>query len=224
MTFSIVARCALTGQFGIAIASSSPAVGARCTYALAGVGAVASQNVTDPRLGPQALHLMAQGASAPETIAILAREAPHAAFRQILAVDKAGRSGVHSGPNALGVWADACGPDVAAGGNMLANPAIPQTLVDAFTAANGPLGSRLIRAMRAGLALGGEAGPIHSSGLKIVDTESWPLTDLRCDWTESCPIDALGELWALWEPQMRAYVTRALNPATAPSYGVPGNA
>ncbi|GIR51209.1 MAG: hypothetical protein CM15mP60_2700 [Alphaproteobacteria bacterium] len=54
MTFSIVARCAKTGQFGMAVASSSPAVAARCAYARAGVGAAASQNVTDPRLGPAA--------------------------------------------------------------------------------------------------------------------------------------------------------------------------
>ena len=106
---------------GVAVASSSPAVAARCAHARAGVGAVASQNVTDPALGARALHLMAGGATAAEAVAILARQ-PHAAWRQILAVDGAGVTGLHSGPKALGTWSAARGPDVASGGNLLADP------------------------------------------------------------------------------------------------------
>ena len=71
MTFSIAGRCAKTGMFGVAISSSSPAVGARCAHARAGVGAFGTQNVTDPRLGPQGLDLMATGASAEQAIATL---------------------------------------------------------------------------------------------------------------------------------------------------------
>lgn len=224
MTFSLVARCATTGQFGVAIASSSPAVAARCAHAEAGIGAVASQNVTDPRLGPQALRLMAAGATAAEAVAILARVAPHAAYRQILAVDNQGRPAIHSGPNALGIFAEASAANVAAGGNMLAVSGVPQAMVDGFLASQGHLGDRLILAMRAGLALGGEAGPVHSAGLKLVDNQAWPLADLRCDWTEACPIDALADLWSLYKPQMQAYITRALDPRSAPTYGVPGNA
>ncbi len=223
MTFSLVARCASTGQFGVAIASSSPAVAARCAHARAGIGAVASQNVTDPRLGPQALRLMRAGASAPETIAILARVAPFAAYRQVLAVDSQGRSAIHSGPQALGIFAQAQAANVAAGGNMLAGPGVPQAMVDSFLASQGPLGDRLIQAMQAGLALGGEAGPVRSAGLKLVDDQDWPLADLRCDWTLDCPIAALDALWRLYKPQMQAYVTRALDPRSAPSFGVPGN-
>ena len=77
MTFSLVARCAKTGMFGVAISSSSPAVGARCSHARAGVGAVASQNVTDPRLGPLALDLMQGGKSAAEAIAAVREQAQH---------------------------------------------------------------------------------------------------------------------------------------------------
>ena len=90
MTFSLVARCAETGQFGVAISSSSPAVAARCAYARAGVGAVASQNVTDPRLGPRALDLMTDGASAGAAIQALQQNADHMAYRQVLAVDGLG--------------------------------------------------------------------------------------------------------------------------------------
>src|SRR6185437_1602224 len=90
MTFSIVARCSRTGMFGVAISSSSPAVAARCSYAQAGVGAVASQNVTDPSLGPRALELMARGATAAEANAIVMRGTAYGEYRQVLAVDTQG--------------------------------------------------------------------------------------------------------------------------------------
>ncbi|HEX9858631.1 MAG TPA: DUF1028 domain-containing protein [Paracoccaceae bacterium] len=223
MTFSLVARCVRTGQFGIAISSSSPAVAARCAHARAHVGAVASQNVTDPALGPLALDLMAQGLSAPEAISRLVATTQHIDFRQLLAVDAQGRTAIHSGAQVLGIWGAASAENVAAGGNLLANDTIPQVLVDAFLAAKGHLGDRLIAAMKAGLDAGGEAGPIHSAGLKIVDRLSWPCVDLRCDWSEDCPLEVLDQAWKIYHPQIAAYVQRAENPAVAPSYGVPGD-
>jgi uncharacterized Ntn-hydrolase superfamily protein len=223
MTFSIVARCASSGLFGVAVSSSSPAVAARCAHARAGVGAVASQNVTDPRLGRRALDLMALGASAAEAVAVLGRTGGPMAYRQVLAVDAAGGTAIHSGPKALGTWAEAKAENVACGGNMLADPGVPQAMVEAFLGSTGPLGDRLIGAMRAALAAGGEAGPVHSAGLLLVREVEWPVADLRVDWTEACPIAALSDLWALYAPQLDAYVTRALDPAAAPSYGVPGD-
>jgi uncharacterized Ntn-hydrolase superfamily protein len=222
MTFSLVARCRTSGMFGVAVASSSPAVAARCAYARAGVGAVASQNVTDPTLGPRGLELMAQGATGAEAVAIL-RRTPHAAWRQILVVDAAGGAAIHSGPNALGTWAEAVGPDVACGGNLLADARVPQMMAEAFGASSGPLGDRLIVAMRAALALGGEAGPIQSAGMKLVREVAWPVADLRVDWSEGDPVAELAALWERYAPQLDAYVTRALDPREAPSYGVPGD-
>ncbi|MEL6219601.1 MAG: DUF1028 domain-containing protein [Pseudomonadota bacterium] len=224
MTFSIVARCAETGMFGVAVASSSPAVAARCAFTKAGVGAVATQNITDPTLGSRALDLMELGASAPETIGILQSTARHMEYRQVTAVDAAGRAAIHSGPNALGVWAEALAENVACGGNLLANPDVPRAMVEAFVASTGALGDRLVHIMRAAIAAGGEAGPIHSAGMKLVREVSWPVADLRVDWTDDCPLEALASLWELYQPQLEAYVTRALNPSDAPSYGVPGDA
>ncbi|MGB2311056.1 MAG: DUF1028 domain-containing protein, partial [Candidatus Puniceispirillaceae bacterium] len=89
--------------------------------------------------------------------------------------------------------------------------------------AGGHLGDRLIAAMQAGLAAGGEAGDLHSAGLLIVDQQQWPLVDLRCDWTTDCPIAAVATAWEIYKPQMDDYLTRALNPASAPSYAVPGD-
>ena len=107
MTFSLVARCEATGMFGVAISSSSPAVAARCSYARAGVGAVASQNITDPTLGPAVLDLMQGGLSADAAIARLQTSARFMEYRQVLAVDGGGRCAIHSGPNSLGIWTQA---------------------------------------------------------------------------------------------------------------------
>ncbi|MDN3713950.1 DUF1028 domain-containing protein [Paracoccus cavernae] len=223
MTFSLVARCPETGMFGVAIASSSPAVAARCAYTRAGVGAVATQNVTDPRLGPMGLDLLESGLGAQETIDEIRRRATFAEYRQVLAVDRNGRVAIHSGPNSLGIWTEARGEGVASGGNLLANDGVPAAIVAGFLAASGHIGDRLIAAMRAGLAAGGEAGPVHSAGMQIAHRQSWPLADLRCDWTEDCPIEAIASAWEVYKPQIDAYVLRALDPRAAPSYGVPGD-
>ena len=223
MTFSLVARCAETGMFGVAISSSSPAVSARCAFARAGTGAVASQNITDPTLGPLALDLMQAGATAAQAIARTKADSAFIDYRQVLVIDAAGGTAIHSGPNALGIWAEAQGRDVASGGNLLANSGVPQAIVAGFESSTGHLGDRLIAAMRAGVAAGGEAGPVHSAGLRLVDKVSWPVADLRCDWTDDCPIEALASLWDIYKPQLAAYVQRALDPRAAPSYGVPGD-
>ena len=223
MTFSLVARCVETGMFGVAISSSSPAVAARCAFARAGTGAVASQNITDPTLGPLALDLMQAGATAAQAIARIRADSAFIDYRQVLVIDAAGGTAIHSGPNALGIWAEAQGRDVASGGNLLANSGVPQAIVAGFESSTGHLGDRLIAAMRAGVAAGGEAGPVHSAGLRLVDKISWPIADLRCDWTDDCPIEALASLWDIYKPQLAAYVQRALDPRAAPSYGVPGD-
>lgn len=224
MTFSIVARCARTGQFGIAVSSSSPAVASRCAFARAGVGVVASQNVTDPRLGPLGLDLMERGVSAVECRDVLVRTYAFSEFRQLAILDRHGVAAVWSGARTLGCHATALGQDVASAGNLLANETVPQAVVEDFLGSDPSwaLGERLMRAMRAGLEAGGEAGPVRSAGMLIVDRQSWPLADLRVDWDDA-PIARLADLWTLWQPQMDDYVTRCLNPLTAPSYGVPGD-
>lgn len=222
MTFSIVARCTRTGQFGMAISSSSPAVAARCAHVRAGVGAVASQNITDPALGPLLLDQLEAGLSAAEALAAVADGRPHIDYRQLLVVDAAGRTAIHSGRQVLGLWGEARATDCAAGGNLLAAELVPMAMVEAFTGATGHLGERLMRALEAGLSAGGEAGPVHSAGLKVADRLSWPVVDLRIDWADN-PIGMLRAAWDVYAPQMAAYVQRAEDPTLAPSYGVPGD-
>ncbi len=222
MTFSLVARCEKTGMFGMVISSSSAAVAARCAHARAGVGVVASQNITDPALGPRVLDLLAGGMAADAAIAGL-QGTRFLEFRQVLVVDKAGNSAMHSGANVLGVWGEAKGANAASGGNLLANSGVPTAMLDAFLASKGHLGDRLISVLQAGHAAGGEAGPVQSAGLLLVDRLAWPCADLRVDWSDD-PIGDLAALWALYKPQMAAYVQRAEDPTQAPSYGVPGDA
>jgi uncharacterized Ntn-hydrolase superfamily protein len=221
VTFSIIARCPATGMFGMAISSSSPAVAARCAHARAGVGVVATQNITDPALGPAGLDLMAQGASAAQALEILVATRPHMAFRQLALIDRVGRTSVHSGARTLGVHALAQSENAAAAGNLLADPGVPQAMLAAFAAIDGQLGDRLMAALAAGLAAGGEAGPVHSAGLLLVRDVAWPVADLRVDWHDE-PIGALAALWALYQPQLDDYVRRALDPDDAPRFGVPG--
>ena len=223
MTFSLVARCRDTGMFGVAIASSSPAVAARCVYSRAGVGAASSQNVTDPTLGPLVLDLMQDGLSADEAIAEVRIRGRFIEYRQVLAIDVEGRTALHSGPNSLGVWTEAQGLDVVSAGNLLANEDVPQAIVEVFGQSTGHLGDRLVAALRAGLAAGGEAGPVHSAGMQLADRVPWPVADLRCVWSLACPIEAVAEAWEIYRPQLDAYVQRALDPRAAPSYGVPGD-
>jgi uncharacterized Ntn-hydrolase superfamily protein len=223
VTFSIAARCAETGMFGIAISSSSPAVAARCAHARAGVGAVCTQNITDPALGPLLLDAMAAGATAMGAVGRIVAERADIEYRQLTAIDRAGGTAEFSGAHTLGLHDAAVGENAVAAGNLLADRAVPSAMIDAFQAASGPLGTRLVASLQAGLARGGEAGLVHSAGLLLVDGVSWPVADLRVDWHETDPIGALEALWELYRPQLQAYIDRALDPAAAPGFGVPGD-
>jgi uncharacterized Ntn-hydrolase superfamily protein len=223
MTLSLTARCVRTGQFGIAISSSSPAVAARCAWARAGVGAACTQNITDPRLGTVLLDRMAAGESAAEAMAAVVASEPLIAWRQLSAIDTEGRTASWSGEGTLGTHATAEGADCVAAANLLADERVPLEMAAAFAARpDDDLGTRLVAALASGLAAGGEAGPVHSAGLLIVDDVPWPVTDLRVDWSDD-PVGDLSSLWRLWRPQAAAYRQRALDPAASPSYGVPGD-
>lgn len=222
MTFSVVARCAETGQLGIAISSSSIAVGARCPWLRPGVGAVASQNITLPSLGPQLLDLLEQGLAPSEALATLV-EQDHSQYRQVTVIDSQGRTAHFSGAQTLGIHHALSGEQCVAAGNMLADIGVIAAMVRAFEMATGPLAERLLAAMQAGQAEGGEAGPVHSAALVVVDDLLWPIVNLRVDWADEGPISALDQLWQAYRPQLQAYIDRALNPQIAPGYAVPGD-
>jgi uncharacterized Ntn-hydrolase superfamily protein len=223
MTFSIAARCERTRMFGVAIASSSPAVAARCAHARAAVGAVATQNITDPSLGPLILSALAQGQSAQAALRHSLAATPFGDYRQLVVIGGAGAPAIHSGPKALGVVGSAIGAHSAAAGNLLANATVPDAMVQAFEAAVGHFGARLLQALKAGAAHGGEAGPVHSAGLMVVREVTWPIVDLRIDWVDTQPVEALHGLWDIYSPQIEDYVRRGVDPSRAPTFGVPGD-
>lgn len=224
MTFSIVGHCSQTGQLGIAISSSSICVGARCPWVRAGVGAVATQNVTLPALGPRILDLLEQQKLAPRDALKHARdEDEFDAYRQVTVIDAQGRTAFFTGENALGVHHAVAGDQCVAAGNMLASADVIDAMVRTFERTDGLFADRLLAAMEAAVGAGGEAGPVHSAALKVADRHAWPLVDLRVDWADDDPFGRLGQLWRAYRPQMQDYVTRALDPTAAPSYGVPGD-
>ena len=167
---------------------------------------------------------MQSGLSAGDALEALRASASHIEYRQLALVDRQGRTAVFSGARTLGVHHAIALPGATVAGNLLTSPNVLAGMADEFIARpDDELGDRLIAAMKAGREAGGEAGPVHSAGMILVRDVAWPVADLRIDWREDDPIAALDELWRLWRPQMDAYVTRALDPSTAPSYGVPGD-
>lgn len=223
MTFSLAGRCARTGMFGVVVTSSSPAVAARCAWARAGVGAACTQNITDPTLGNALLDAVEEGRLAQQALDHVVDRASHAPYRQLSVVDRDGRVAAYSGDETLGLHRTVLGADAVAAGNLLSDAAVPQAMVDAFAAdPDLHLGDRLVAALQAGEAAGGEEGPVRSCGLLVVDRAPWPVTDLRVDWTDD-PIATLAGIWEVWKPQADDYITRALDPSSAPSYGVPGD-
>jgi uncharacterized Ntn-hydrolase superfamily protein len=217
VTYSIAARCPRTNAFGIAITSSSICVARRCSW-VSPHGAVLTQNVTDPQLGVLGLSLLAQGMGAPGIIETLIRSTRHAAFRQLAVVDRYGETALHSGERAGLLVGAAFVPGCVAIGNILADSSVPQAMVDAWVAAEAEdLPERLLRGLEAGLERGGETKDERSAGLESCVHLQWPVVDLRVDWHDE-PIVELRRLWREYRPQMAAYVTRALDPASAPAF------
>src|SRR5262245_20377261 len=212
MTFSLVGRCAHSGQIGAAIATSSIAVGARCTYCEAGVGAVLTQHRTDPRLGPRDLALLRSGCSAQQTLDALVASTPHAHWRQIAVLDAVGNTAAYSGTRTKPEMSAAPAQDACAIGNILASAHVRPAMLRGFQSdPTAPLAERLLRALEDGLAAGGEHVPVRSAHLMVVEHESFPLIDLRVDWHDA-PIAELRALWQRYEPESNAYLLRALDP------------
>ncbi|MGY1809284.1 DUF1028 domain-containing protein [Blastococcus sp. SYSU D00669] len=221
MTFSVLATDG-NGAVGMAVTSSSPAVAARCLHLRSGVGGAASQNVTDPRLGTALLDALETGIGASDALDGLVQGTDLVEYRQLTVLDLRGAAAAFSGAKTLGVHADRVGSGVVAAGNLLATTDVVDAVVVAFEGSTGELEERLLAALEAGLAAGGEAGPLHSAGLAVVRAVDWRETDLRVDWSED-PLGDLRSLLAVWLPQRDDYVTRGLDPTAAPSYGVPGD-
>ena len=215
MTFSLVGRCTRTGMLGAVVTTSAISVGARCPSARAGIGAALTQHRTDPRLGPIALDLLAKGLAADAAMQAVVAATPHRHWRQLALIDAEGRTAVYSGANVRGEKGEAQGRDCAAIANIVRSASLPDAMVAAFEkSADLPLARRLLDALEAGEAAGGERQPVVSAALLVVHRESFPYVDLRVD-AHARPIAELGRLWSMYAPEADAYVVRAVDPEQA---------
>jgi len=222
MTLSIAAWDQTTGQFGAAISSSSISVASRCLHWRPGIGIALSQNITDPRLGQRMLSLLAEGVSVDDTVKATVQSTPYSQYRQLALVGGDGNTGLFTGDKVLGCFSSAKGRHCVAAGNLLDNEDVPTAMIENFENSSGSFAKRVLDALKAGVDAGGEAGSLHSAGLLIGGDVSWPIAELRIDWDDD-PIAKMFAGWAVYEPQIDDYVTRALDPREAPSYGVPGD-
>ena len=216
MTFSLAGRCGRTGMLGAVITTSSPAVGSRCVFARAGVGVVLTQFWTDPRLGPRGLALLAEGCGAGPSLDALVASTPERAWRQLAVLDAGGAVAHFTGARNKPAFAAATGPGCVAIGNILRNDSVPGAMVAAFAAREAdPLAERLLAALDAGHAAGGEEKALVSAALLVVSSLPFPYVDLRVD-AAADPLRDLRALWTLYAPFADTVVGRALSPdATA---------
>jgi uncharacterized Ntn-hydrolase superfamily protein len=216
MTFSLVGMCRRTGMFGAAVTTSSIGVGSRCPFARAGVGAVLTQHRTDPQLGPHGLELLAAGQSAIQVIEALVQNNPTIGWRQLAVIDRHGETAYYHGDKIQSIHAAAQGDAVCAIGNIIRNKDVPQAMVEAFgQEPEEHLAERLLRALEAGLAAGGERKQVKSAALLVVHEHPFPLVDLRVELAPQ-PLAELRFLWELYRSQMDLYVRRALDPDSVP--------
>jgi uncharacterized Ntn-hydrolase superfamily protein len=207
MTFSISARDPATGMFGVAVSTAVMCVGALCPFPRAGAGAVATQSFVNPYIGLKGGEYLAAGMDAATALERLAAEDEGRDVRQFALVDREGRSAAWSGKDCVGWFGHRTGPDYAVAGNMLAGEAVIVEMERAFLAAAGePLAERLVRALEAGQAAGGDKRGRISAALQVVHTEDYPLIDLRVD-EHADPVAELRRLWDLYPSGLGAFMT-----------------
>ena len=215
MTFSIAARCPETGAFGIAITTASLCVGARCPFVRGKVGAVLTQNRTDPRLGPRGLDLLEQGATASQALEELVRTGHVIGWRQLAIVDNAGRVAHFNGGSIVSKHGGYEGNQCVSIGNLLVSDTLPKAMVDGFGARpQATFTDRLIDALEAGLAAGGEINPVRSVAVLVANEFDFPHINLRIDNADE-PVAKVRELWRAYEPEVDNFMLRVTDPDAA---------
>jgi uncharacterized Ntn-hydrolase superfamily protein len=181
-TFSLIGRCERTGMFGIAIATSEMAVGSRCIHVAPNVGAIVTQASTNPRLGHLGLNLLRAGCSAPRVVDELAASDQHVERRQLGCLDVTGLAAARTGSGNKPWAGHRVERDVVVAANAVVGAAVADRMLEAFrTGGDRPLWERLLGALEAGKAAGGQPNGEVSSGLFVVDREPYAIVDLRVD-------------------------------------------
>lgn len=197
MTWSLVARDAASGAFGVAVATRFFAVGALCPHADGGVGALATQALINPTFGPRGLRLLREGLPAPQVLEALVSSDPGRAVRQLHLQDNRGGMAAHTGAECVPWCGHLLRDGYSVAGNMLAGPQVLEETARAYEAGlDQPFAQRLIRALQAGEAAGGDKRGKQSAALRIHTTEEYPALDLRVD-DHPDPLTELARLEAV---------------------------
>jgi uncharacterized Ntn-hydrolase superfamily protein len=205
MTWSILARDG-SGRFGVAIASRFFAVGALCVHTRRGVGALSTQALMNPLYGPAGIAMLAEGRSPAEVVATLTAADAGRAQRQLHVLGATGPAAAHTGEACVDWCGHRLAPDFSIAGNMLAGPQVLQATADAFMASAGrPLAERLIAALAAGEAAGGDKRGKQSAALRIHGDEDYAELDLRVD-DHVEPVAELRRLYGVSRQRFQPFV------------------
>jgi uncharacterized Ntn-hydrolase superfamily protein len=202
-TYSIVALDPATGELGVAVQSHWFSVGPLCAWARAGVGAVATQSVVEPAYGPNALDRLSEHVNAQQVLGELLAADPLAHVRQVAVIDVRGVIATHTGKDCIAHAGHVAGEHHSCQANMMERDTVPQAMSDAFVASAGALQDRLLAALDAAEAQGGDVRGRQSAAMVVVppDGEPWRRTvDLRVE-DHGAPLEELRRLVTL----QRAY-------------------
>jgi uncharacterized Ntn-hydrolase superfamily protein len=198
MTFSIAARCPETGMVGVAVSTALLCVGQLCPFPRARVGAISTQSFVNPYLGLHGLDYLDAGMDATAVRDRLAAEDEGRAIRQFTVVDRDGGSAAYSGVDCVPWFGHLTGKGYAIAGNMLTGEDVITEMANTYEASSGqPFAERLVLVLEAGQAAGGDKRGRQSAALKVMDTEDYPLIDIRVD-DHSDPVVELRRIWGLY--------------------------
>lgn len=219
MTYSIVARCPGTGQYGVAVATYSPLVGSVVPLVVGGKGAVAYQLVASPIHRALAGQLLATGASAVGVLAELSAKDPYWQSRQVTLVDVLGGVAGFTGANAPAHHGHKLGNGFAVAGNVLTGTCLDDTYRE-FSSTQGSdltLTERLLRGLEAGARSGGQPEGLTSAAMVVQGAEPFPVVDLRVD-VHDAPVKELRRIWEFVRPLQGYYLQRKTDPADLPRW------
>ena len=218
MTWSIVARDQASGAFGVAISTKFFAVGALCPHAMSGIGALSTQALVNPTFGPRGLRLLRESVPAADTVALLVAADAGRDHRQLHVVDAQGRTAQHTGRACIDWCGHLAGEDFSVAGNMLAGPKVVADTAAMFQRrADLTFADRLIAALEAGEAAGGDKRGKQSAALIVYSGEEYPEIDIRVD----DAAEPIGELRRLYNVAHERFVIfRRFLPTTRDPAGV----
>jgi len=198
-TFSLVARCSRTNEVGVCVATAIPAVGSVVPYAEAGVGAIATQALTNVIYGTRGLELLRSGLSPQEALEIILREDSERESRQVIMIDVHGRTAAFTGKANVDWKGHLIGEDYVVAGNMLVSAQVIQAMAEAFETSGGELEERLLNALEAGQKAGGDKRGKRSAAVLVMKRPEYrgirPFIDLRVEYDE----DPVKELRRIFE-------------------------